>query len=586
MMRQLALWAAGLCFIGCAPPDVDLDDTRGSRVDVYFNDPGARVEQLWTADAVRLMVELIENARVSIDLAVMGFSHPEVVDAFEDAWMRGVDIQMVGDAGHLHNHGYQAFADLHIPVVTGNLAHIMHDKFMVVDESITFASTANWTPTDLVHNNNNFVIIESPFVAEEFLAEHAQMFGGVFGHEKPKTQDGRSFEVGDTTVEVWFSPNQDAMGRILQLVDGAQERVSFTIFAFTKDQVGSSFIQKHQRLVEDGLVREGDLSFGVSGVVDKSQLHSNGQYHEVYRLMGGNVPMRLDGNDASQQPGDYQAGGGRLHTKTMVIDPEGENPMVISGSFNWSASATQSNDEFMVVLRGRRVARDFQEYFDYMWRHGEELGIDHMGETGLSERDIVFSEVHWYGVHPNDPQGYDEFIELRNRTSRDIRLDMWQITGVDDFVVGIPPGSVIPAGGTYTIVDHVLEPYQDGAPQDSFTAFLEGDQVVNAFNDDRQARLYLKDGALELFLLDPRSQLMDTVGDGGPAFHGGPVGNGRVRSMVRLDELADGATPEAWGPNPVNQGRGYINPAPVGPSAPGASYQDLILATPGEVPER
>ena len=73
-----------------------------------------------------------------------------------------------------------------------------------------------------------------------------------------------------------------------------------------------------------------------------------------YHLNNG-VPLQLDGNDNSRQPGDYQAGGGRLHSKTMVIDADGLNPTVITGSFNWSASATSANDEFLLVLRGPRA---------------------------------------------------------------------------------------------------------------------------------------------------------------------------------------------------------------------------------------
>ena len=581
MMRAIALGAV-CATLGCAPSIDDIDATRGSRVDVYFNDPGSRTETVWYADAISMMRNLIDNSRVSISFAVMGFSHPDIIEAFERAWDRGVDIKMVGDAGHLHNAGYMMFADRHIPMVVGNLPHIMHDKFMVVDGRFVFASTSNWTPTDLENNSNNFVMIDSPPVARDFLAEHAQMFDGVFGNNKQEIDNGRLYQVGDTGVEVWFSPNEDAMGRILEIVNDARERVSFTIFAFTKDQVGSSFINKHAELMDAGLVSEGDLSFGVSGVIDKSQLHSNGQYHEAYRLVYGGIPMTLDGNDATRQPGDYQAGGGRLHSKTMVIDPDGDNPMVISGSFNWSASATVSNDEFLLVFRGRRIAQQFKQYFEYLWRNGKQVGETRMADAGLAERDLVFNEVHWYGAHDNDLEGYDEFIELKNRTDRDIRLDMWHISNANDFVVGIPPGSIVRAGETFTIVDHVLERYVDGIPQNTFTAFRTGDMIVNSFNDDRQARLGLKDGKLELYLRDPEGQLMDTAGDGGAAFAGGPQGGGRVRSMVRVDLDGNGRNPASWGPSQVMVGGTNVNPEPVNLARPNVTYRDIILATPGE----
>ena len=564
-----------------APPSAeDLAGTRGGRVDVFFNDPGARLNQVWYSDAVRVMVDLIDEAEASIDFAVMGFSHPDVVDAFERAFDRGIELKMVGDAGHLMNDGYQRFAERHIPMVTGNLAHIMHDKFMIIDRRFVFASTANWTPTDLENNSNNFAMIDSPAVAADFSDEHNQMWEGVFGFNKIEIDNGRVYEVGDTTVEVWFSPNEDAMGRILELIDAAQERVSFTIFAFTKDQVGSAYIRKHEQLAEAGLITDGDLSYGVSGVIDQSQLHSNGQYHEVYRLLGADIPLMLDGNDASRQPGDYQAGGGRLHSKTMVIDPDGDNPLVISGSFNWSSSATISNDEFLLVFHGRRVAQEYRDYFDYLWRNGRLMGETRIGEDGLEAGDILINEVHWYGVHDNDIEGYDEFVELRNLTDRDIELDMWQLANADDFVVGLPPGTVIAANSTFSIVDHVLEAYVDGAPQDSHTAFLTGDLVVNAFNDDRLGRLYLKDQALELFLKDPDNNVMDVAGDGGPAFAGGPDGD-QVRSMQRNPNGGPGHLPGNWFASEVSEGGIHVNDAPIHRGGD-TTYRDIILATPGE----
>lgn len=588
-MKRILVGAAAL-LMSCngTPSKSDLDQTRGGDVEVFFNDPGSRLENIWTPDAVKLMVDVIDNSRATLDFAVMGFSKTEVVEAVIRAYDRGVAVRMVGDAGHLYNSGYEAMRDRHIPIVTGNMAHIMHDKFMIVDGRFVFAGTANWTPTDLVHNSNNFFMIDNPFVAADFQDEFDQMYAGAFGHTKVENDNGRSYTVGDAEVEVWFSPNEDALGRITELIDGAQESVRFTIFAFTKDQIGSAFIRAQERFDEqdalDGISPDADFRDrrSVAGVIDQSQLHSNGQYHEVYRLLGAQVPMRLDGNDASRQPGDYQAGGGRLHSKTMVIDADGENPIVISGSFNWSSSATQSNDEFMVVMHGKRTAKVFDDYFEGLWANARTMGNTFVGEDVLPGA-VVINEVHWYGSHANDLDGFDEFIELRNLTDRELDLEMWQISNPDDFVVGLPPGSVIPPLGTFLIVDHVLETYQDGAPQDAGTAFVTGDLIVNAFNDNRQSRLYLKDTALELQLKDPAGVIVDLAGDGGPAFFGGPEAGGRVRSMERRANPGVGTDSAAWKASSVELGGSLVSTEQLDPTNPNSpQYRDLILATPGE----
>lgn len=564
MIRTLTRLALMSALVGCnaAPSADDYDLTRGGRLDVFFNEPGTRPENLWEPDAEDVLVDMIDMAEAELDIAVMGFGRQPVIDAVLRAYDRGVKVRFVGDAGHLYNSGYKQLEDRQVPMTVGNDAHIMHDKFFIIDRRFVFCGTANITDTDLRRNSNNFVVIDSPPVAADFTAEFEQMFEGVFGHNKVELFNGRSYQVDDTEVEVWFSPNEDAMGRILEYVDAAEESVRFTIFAFTKDQVGSAFIRKQEAFEAANLEDGRDGAFdptdagtrrSVAGVIDQSQLHSNRQYHEVFRLLGAGVPVRMDGNDNGRQPGDYQAGGGRLHSKTMVIDAYGDNPVVITGSFNWSSSATVSNDEFLLVLKGPRVARAYDEYFQLLWGQGRTAGGDRVSRNQVAPGDVVINEVQWYGVHEFNEDGTDEFIELRNTTDREINLDLWQIANPDDFVVGLPPGARIAPQSTYLILDHTLEEYADGVPQDQPSAYRNGDLVVNSFNDDRQSRLYLKDGALELILKDPEGSELDRAGDGGPAFVGGPDGN-FVYSMERNDVPGDGTLESSWHPSSLSGG--------------------------------
>jgi phosphatidylserine/phosphatidylglycerophosphate/cardiolipin synthase-like enzyme len=581
-----------LALAACAPPsDADIAGTLGGQVDVYFNDPGTRPDNLWSRpDGLKAMINLIHNAQATLDFAVMGFTHRDIIDAIEMAHDRGVKVRMVGDADHWGNEGYRRLLNRQVPMSVGNGSHIMHDKFIVVDGRFVFMGTANWSVSDMTQNSNNMLLIDHPGVAADFTAEFEQMFNGLFGYTKQRIDNGRVYQVGDTEVEVWFSPNEDTMGRMLEVVDAAEESVRFTIFAFTKDQVGSAYIRKMEELRQrfaDDADRDDELPrHSVAGVVDQSQLNSNGQYHEAHRLLAAGIPMRLDGNDQSRKPGDYQAGGGRLHSKTMLVDTYADDGgTVMTGSFNWSASATVSNDEFLVVLRSPRISEDYNDYFDYLWNSGRHFGETWAIPEGESEEaaarlgkqiirpgDVVINEVLWYGLNNKDVDGFDEFIELRNRTDQDIRLDMWSISNADDFVVGIPPGSLLPAGGTFTIVDHVTEVYADGEPQDEPTAIRTGDLVLNAFNDNRQARLYLKDGAMELILRDPMATEVDRAGDGGAAFAGGPIGAAGY-SMERLEAApGDGSDAANWYTCTLAEGgRNITQP-----------FKTEVIATPGE----
>ena len=54
----------------------------------------------------------------------------------------------------------------------------------------------------------------------------------------------------------------------------------------------------------------------------------------------------------------------------------------------WSASATLSNDEFLIVLRSPRIAKQYNDYFAYLWDSGR-----HMGEAWLIDEGDAEGEL-------------------------------------------------------------------------------------------------------------------------------------------------------------------------------------------------
>lgn len=59
-----------------------------------------------------------------------------------------------------------------------------------------------------------------------------------------------------------------------------------------------------------------------------------------------------------------------IHTKFMLIDPLGDDPVVITGSANFSDASTDENDENMLVIRGdKRVADVYLGEYMRLWNH-------------------------------------------------------------------------------------------------------------------------------------------------------------------------------------------------------------------------
>src|SRR5438093_8639549 len=79
-----------------------------------------------------------------------------------------------------------------------------------------------------------------------------------------------------------------------------------------------------------------------------------------------------------------------LHTKYMLVDPLGANPLVVCGSANFSEASTTNNDENMLIIRGNpSVADSYLREIMRLYRH--------------------FTLRHWFTQHPKT----DKVIEYQ-----------------------------------------------------------------------------------------------------------------------------------------------------------------------------
>ena len=97
---------------------------------------------------------------------------------------------------------------------------------------------------------------------------------------------------------------------------------------------------------------------------------------------GVTVRLLVDGSEAERkrsQAGDARKAGaevrrwkpkkGKLHAKCLIIDGN----RVLTGSFNWTDSASESNVELLLFSDDALVAREFQDVFERLWEEGKPL---------------------------------------------------------------------------------------------------------------------------------------------------------------------------------------------------------------------
>lgn len=86
--------------------------------------------------------------------------------------------------------------------------------------------------------------------------------------------------------------------------------------------------------------------------------------------IGGTVPHNTLEHWADEKLTGLNANVKYLHTKYMLVDPLSDDPIVISGSANFSGTSCDTNDENMLIIRGdTRVADIYLGEFMRLYKH-------------------------------------------------------------------------------------------------------------------------------------------------------------------------------------------------------------------------
>ncbi|MBK6402797.1 MAG: phospholipase D family protein [Rhodocyclaceae bacterium] len=147
------------------------------------------------------------------------------------------------------------------------------------------------------------------------------------------------------TVEVLFTPWDDAEGALLAAMAQARRTIHVQAYVFTSRNIARALEDAHRRGVR------------VAMLVDLEQTQRN-ERSLVHRLHDAGIPVWFEVRHAS------------AHNKIMLIDAEGGAPVVVTGSYNFTYSAQARNAENLVIMRGNEpLAR---RYLDNWRRHHDE----------------------------------------------------------------------------------------------------------------------------------------------------------------------------------------------------------------------
>ena len=115
-------------------------------------------------NAERMVIDLVNEAKVSLDVGAYEFTNKGIAEAVRAAQNRGVKVRVVMDHERL-NGKYNAgtfLANNHVPMHASNPRYkIMHQKLMLVDGVTTLTGSFNFTTAAARSNAENVMILRN-----------------------------------------------------------------------------------------------------------------------------------------------------------------------------------------------------------------------------------------------------------------------------------------------------------------------------------------------------------------------------------------------------------------------------------------
>jgi phosphatidylserine/phosphatidylglycerophosphate/cardiolipin synthase-like enzyme len=310
---------------------------------VYFTDPTDPGAPSYRGGPDEQLASAIDQARVSVDMAIYDLNLWSIRDALLAAHRRGVEVRVVTESDNMDEQEIQEVRDAGIEVLGDRQEGLMHDKFVIIDRNEVWTGSMNFTTGGGYLDNNNLIRIRSAILAADYTHEFEQMFvEDRFGWAKTPSTENPLVTIDGSQIEVYFSPEDGTLEHILTAVNSAHESIYFLAYSFTSDDLAGALIER--------------LNAGVTvkGVFDKDQYHSNSGT-EYDQLLNAGMDVRLDGNPRL------------MHHKVMIIDGQ----IVITGSYNFSNNAEQNNDENTLIIHNQDIADQYLAEFQRIFEASE-----------------------------------------------------------------------------------------------------------------------------------------------------------------------------------------------------------------------
>jgi len=324
---------------------------------------------------------------------------------------------------------------------------LAHNKFLVICDKArqplaVWTGSTNWTKTGLCTQANNGLLIENENVAAEYLAQWKALVKA--GDDTPPDLRDADEEPRHPAkakgLTLWFEPMSVShdLDQAGELIRSAKEGILFLMFnpgprgSLLNDIIDMASPQGQHYNPE--LYIQGVVNQNPGTAKNPVTLFNRGEN------IGANedvvLPAAIDERSKYwvKELLKLPRAHAMVHSKVVVIDPYGDNPVVMTGSHNMGPKASSVNDENFVIIEGNAAlasqyaTKIMEIYNQYRWRASRHPDatphVDAADASGKAAAAPVWSGLadddHWQIAAPGGDAKTQAYDARRER-----ELDFW-----------------------------------------------------------------------------------------------------------------------------------------------------------------
>jgi len=308
------------------------------------------------------LISYINRAKYSVDLTMYNFNNTgisNVSNALIAAANKGLTVRVIG-CGTTANLGIDELAGSSVHVLVGpssaDRTGIMHNKFILFDtesadpnDPLVWTGSTNLTDGQINLDANNVIIIQDQSLARGYKIEFEEMWGSKtsspnaansrFGFTK-KNNTPHEFMINGIRIESYFSPTDGVNTHIVNNINTSSNDLSIATMLITRNEMANAIAARKSAGVAVNVITNAEDN---NGATVNTILHAALGTHYTFDNVSSGI----------------------LHHKYMVVDQDApaSDPLVLTGSHNWSAAADNDNDENTLIVHDATIANIYYQSF-------------------------------------------------------------------------------------------------------------------------------------------------------------------------------------------------------------------------------